>query len=230
MAKVVLEKVYIASIHPSKTDAVILPHGATMRKEEGRSTKYELKPVPREKMNKPFLLEVTDAYESVLDNTNTNGTFVARPVDVNQIADWLVNHWAGNMTDCPSPGIMKIIGTVPQQAELEELARRQTAYSEHMFERAEMLVFERRSKFITQQMRDAAIWLRRERNWVNQSISEQTEKCPACRQDMPIDAYICHHCGTKVRKFPENIEVLNATAPVVPTIPVPPTTKHQTAA
>jgi hypothetical protein len=58
-------------------------------------------------------------------------------------------------------------------------------------------------------MRDSAIWLGRERNWVNQAMSDRTILSPCCKQQIPEDAYVCFHCGTKIRRFPKEIESLN---------------------
>ena len=225
MGKYVAETVVIASIYPGTLDSVVLPHGPTMKLKDGRATRYALEPVPRERLKKPFLLEVSDGYESVPNPVQSNGNQIAmspRPVDANEIADFLVQHWAANLIGMPpgvTPGIMRIRGSVPHQDELAELERRQTSYAEFMFEQGEILVFERKIKWITQPMRDSAVWLKRPRNWVNQTVSDREEPCPFCKKLIPIDAYVCQGCSRIVRKIPDE---LNFDTPAkVPTMPAP---------
>jgi len=197
------EDICIASIYYGVLGPVTLPHGPSMRESDGRSTLYELKPVPREKMlTKPFVLTVTDAFETVPNPEQSSGTKMAkssRPVDVNQIADYLVRHWAGNFMGLPpgaTPGIVRIKGTIPHQDEMKEMISRQTAFAEHMFNAAEKLVSERQTRWITQTMRDSSVWLKRLRPWTHQMMSDTAEEpCPFCRVLIEPQAYVCKACG-----------------------------------
>jgi hypothetical protein len=232
MARVVLEQVCIASIYPGKTDVIRLPHGPGLSPRNGRLTAYSLEPVPRDKTpgikwhsRNPFVLTVDDAYESVPAPWKSKGPVMAidtMPVDVNQIADYLVNQWAGNLMGMPAgvtPGIMRIRGTVPHNDEIQELIQKQTAYAEHMLGVGDMLFQEpRERKWITTPMRESAIWLGRSRNWINAKVDPSAEKIPCrfCKAPVDQDAYVCQTCSRVLRAIPAELDLEQPKMPPAP--------------
>jgi len=202
MGKYQAEEICIASIYYGKVEPVKMYHGLSPNPKNGRCTLYELEPVKRGA--KPFVLTVADAFERVPNPIKSEGNKLAydeAPVDVNRIVDNLISIWAGNMIGVPpgaSPGIMRIIGTVPQKRELDDMMRIQTAFAEHMFNEGEKLARASAFHHITDTMRESAVWLNYSRNWINVKVSANMVDCQWCKQPVPEDAFVCHLCSNRL--------------------------------
>lgn len=231
MAKYVADSLWIASIYPGKLWPITKYVGPNPNPRSPRATVYRLEPVSRGK--KPFMLEVSDAFENVpnpqeasesnrADRIGANMVFNSKPVTCQELAANLIQEWAGGMVGLPSgalPGIATVIGTVPTQAELERITEQQTMFFEYLFQEGEKLHRLNDWKGITQTMRDACQWLGHERVWSTPASSSSVTNCPACRQIIPVDASVCHHCGTRVKALPVDLAALNPdkSAPVAAT-------------
>ncbi len=176
------------------------------------------------------LLEVSDAFESVFnvlksESVGKLAAFDTNPVDCDQIANFLIHQWAENMVGIPagaSPGIMIIAGTVPTVEEQKQMLTMQTAFYTDRFQQAETLIAQNQYRELTQVMKDAAVYLDHARTWASPGLSTQTINCPACRQVLPDDAMVCHHCGLRVKALTPELAALNQSgqpAPVKETVP-----------
>lgn len=224
MAKYVAESKWIASIYPGKLWPITKYVGPHPNPRTARATVYKLNPVPRG--GKPSLLEVTDAFQNVpnpmkaaesmkTDRIGSNMVFDSAPVACEEICENLIQEWAGAMVGLPAgarPGIMVIVGTVPMQAEMKQLVEQQTVFCEYLFQEGERLARVNDWKGITQTMRDSAVWLGHERIWSSPAKSSDVVQCPACRQVIPSDASVCHHCGTRVKAMSAELAAMNQVA------------------
>jgi hypothetical protein len=241
MAKYTADTITIASIWPGTLEPKIMYHGADPDPKSPRATRYWIEPVKRNSRPPYRLLLVSDSFENIADYTNAEGgkpEFISRPVMCEHIVENLLRYWAGNMVGVPAgaaPGIIALKGeagkdgyAIPHSTELDTMFRMQTMFAEDQFQKGERLAAEREWKGITQTMRDMARWLGRDRPWSTPELTMKVIDCPACRQPIPDDAYICHHCGTRVKALPDDLARLNATeiaprrGPVPPTVAVPP--------
>ena len=224
MAKYIAETLCIASIYPGKLEPIRRHYGPTREsvgRKAVRSTLFELQPVPRG--GKPFILTVEDSFEEVLDvmqiQNSTAGSIQKprgiRPVPVENIVEDLIARWTGGifMDGLPQgagPGIIKINGTVPTKAELDELMERQTIYFETMFAIGERHNQQNNWKDINDVMRLAAEWLGHKRVWSHRAISADSGPCPLCKAMVENDAYVCGSCGKVIRAMPPELAALNS--------------------
>jgi hypothetical protein len=168
------------------------------------------------------LIEVSDSFENVPDYRSADDgkpEWSSKPVPCEDIVQDLLRFWAGNMVGIPagaSPGIIAIAEELPSEEELTRMLIMQTAFAEFQFQTGERLAIERDWKGITQTMRDMADWLERPRPWANPELASKKVECPACRQPIPGDAYVCHHCRYQVHPFDGELAKLNAPGKPVP--------------
>lgn len=227
MARYTPDKAYIASIYPGKLEPIRRNYGPSLHssgKGAERSSLFDLKPVKRGE--KPYILELTDCFEEVIDLNAIRGAQdgrVARatapkPVPVEQIREDLLRVWTGGLfaagdTPIPAeakPGIIGIVGTVPTQAELNQLKTQQTLYFEILFTVGERLHKQSNWKEITDTMRLAADWLGYDREWSNRAIARNSAPCPFCQTIIPETALVCAHCGKTVRAIPKDLAELQS--------------------
>ena len=200
MGKYVASEKYICSIFPGPMPEVRMGHGPTPNPRDGNLTVYQLKPV--KKGDKPFVLKVSDSFEHPVDALKTaeqgRTIYDTNLVTCEEITNALLRHWVGNMVGLPHgalPGIMEIISEVPKQAELRQLEEQQQAYMEYMFMEGERIARDKSVDQISPPMKLAAEHLGRERLWSHPAQSLKTVSCEHCRQQIPDDATLCHHCG-----------------------------------
>lgn len=216
MGKFTPDVVRIASIFPGKTDRIAMDHGPSQFREDGTTTFYELKPATA---TKPYMLEITDSFQHYKDEIKTAATGMTQygihPIACEDIADYLIRMWAGNLVDVPAdakPGIMIIRGATPHQDEIRLMKEQQRAYFEFFFLEGERLAKDAQVKQISPPMKLAAEYLGRPRPWSHASNALENIKCPACKFDIPEDSYICGNCGTKLRALPAELQRLNEEA------------------
>lgn len=221
MAKYTAESIWIASIYPGIVQPITKYHGPHPSPRSARATVYRLKPVQRG--GKPFLLEVSDAFENVpnpmkaaesmkSERIGSTMVFDSSPVACEEIVENLLQEWAGGMVGLPpgaAPGIIRLIGTVPTQDERERMTQQQTILYEYLFQEGERLYRQSDWKGITQTMRDAAVWLGHERIWSTPAKSSESVNCPGCNEVISSAAAVCKHCGTRIKELPGEIAALN---------------------
>ncbi len=210
MARYQAEIAYIASIYPGPVEPQRRSYGPT-RESNGktaiRSICFELEPV--ERGGKPFVLEITDCFEDVIDvqqlSVENTKQRMPKPVDVNVIVADLLNVWTGGIIGIPQgakPGIMLIANSVPSRDELRAMMDMQTIYFEFMFNEGERLHQEKKWDIITPTMRLAATWLDRKRTWAHQNVSADSGPCPLCHDMVPNEAVFCNGCKQQIG-FPD---------------------------
>ena len=214
MAKYSAESTFIASIYPGELDAISLNHGPKPEVNSPRRTTYKLKPVKRGE--KPYVIEVSDAFENILDPTKSAAQgrkfWSSAIVPYREICDNLISVWAGNMVGVPTGagfGIMEVPNTLPTQAQLRQMMDRQTAFAEWAFQEGEKCNRENNWKDIRDCWRVMAIWLGKKALWANPESASTLVNCPACRTLIDPEAAVCATCGTVVRALPESIAHLN---------------------
>ena len=220
MAKYQADKIIIASIWPGTLEAVTLYHGLDPDPKSPRATRYWIPPVKAGSRPPYKLLEVFDSFENVPDYMNADDgrpSFTSKPVLCEQIVENLLRFWAGNMVGIPagaSPGIIALDRgqEVPHDRDIERMKAMQVRFAEHQFQQGERLAAERDWKGITEVMRVMAKWLGRDRTWSTPEMASRTETCVACKQPIPEDAFVCHHCGTRLRALPPELAELNRMA------------------
>jgi hypothetical protein len=211
----------MASIWPGKLEPKPMYHGLDQDARTGRCTVYWIPPV-RKNARPPYeLLTISDSFENVPDLNELAGDLrggrtpmTSKPVPCEDIAENLRRFWAGNMVGIPagaSPGIIILPKgrEVPHQKDIDAMMSMQTAFAEHQFQQGERLASERDWKGITQTMRDMAKWLGHERRWSTPEMVIESVGCPACKQPIPKDAFVCFHCGTKIKAFTPELAALN---------------------
>lgn len=215
---------YIASIYPGELPPITRALGVSPNatgKGASRSTTFTLKPVKRGQ--KPFVLEVYDSFEEVLDVVGSSGAKpgekprISKPVPVEVIVEDLLNHWTGGLFNVPpgaKPGIMEVINSAPSQKELFQMDAQQTLYFEYLFTEGERLHKENNWKDITETMRLAAEYLGYSRVWSNRSIARETDPCPFCTTMIPRAALVCPTCQHVVKRIPKNLADLQTAEPV----------------
>jgi hypothetical protein len=207
--EIIVDDVVIASLYPGQKPRISKPFGPDIKRSKGATTWFELKPVKRG--GKPFLLKVSDMFQHYRDELNSGKPWKVDPVECTQIADNLVTEWAGNIPNLPPgafPGIMRIIGNVPTQDELEFMREGMTAYFEFMFLEGDQMS-KQNPKWVSPEHRLAAEWLGRATPWANSSQALRDTICPSCKQPIPLDALRCHLCGAQVKAFTGELAALN---------------------
>lgn len=218
--ELVADATYICSIYPGQKPRIFKPFGPSYKRSGGTSFWYSLKPVKRG--GKPFVLKVTDMFQHYRDPLNAGQPWKTDPVECNQIADNLITEWAGNIPNLPPgafPGIMRIIGTVPMQSEIEQMEEGLQSYFEFLFLEGDQMS-KSNPKWVSPEHRLAAEWLGRMTPWANASQALRDTICPSCKQPIPLDAARCHMCGAQVKAFTGELAQLNA-AYTSPEIAVP---------
>lgn len=221
MAKYVADMLAIASIYPGELEPIRRSYGPS-RDSTGpkavRSTLFRLDPVPRGK--KPFVLEVYDSFEDILNPMQQEGSGRGRmqkPVPVQNIVDDLLGRWTGSMYNVPAearPGIIQIVGTVPTSGEVRQMEEQQSAYFEYWFAQGEALyrgdpTTIENYKTYSKEMRLAANWLDRSRPWSDARIASESEPCKWCTTIIPKLAIFCPQCQKQVRDIPEGMSKLS---------------------
>src|SRR6185312_10003537 len=202
MPKYVAESRYIASIYPGQLEPIRLYHGPSFDPKSGRCTMYRIPPVPRG--DKPFVLEVSDAFETVLQLTPDGSEKVSKPVVVDETVKTLLHNWAENIAEFPGrPGVMEIAGPEPTEDELRQMREQQTVLFEALYHQGKLLSVND-WKRITEPMRMAGTYLGRSDSWLNPENSGV--ECPACAEPISSRAAICKHCGYKIRAVPGEVE------------------------
>ncbi len=200
------EIAYLCSIYPGKLEAQRRNYGPT-RDSNGpkavRSSLFELEPVDRGA--KPFILELCDSFEDILDiqqlNIQNTKARISKPVDVQTIANDLLSVWTGGLIGVPQgakPGIMLIANSTPSQGEKQQMMEMQTMYFEYMFNEGERLHQEKKWDSITETMRLAAVWLDRKRVWAHRNMSADSGPCPLCHSMVPNEAVFCNECKQQI--------------------------------
>lgn len=221
MAKYTADSKFIASIWPGELPIIRKYVGVHPNPRSGRCTPYQLKPVSRG--GKPFCLEVSDAFENRPnpvkaaennpgDRIGSSMAFDSVIVPCEEILANLLQEWTGGMIDMPiggGMGIMAINGTVPTQAEHEQMMGELTIMFEHLFQEGERFHRQNEWKSITGFMRLSAEWLGHERIWSTPQRSVDTIACPNCRQNISSQAFLCQHCGLKLKALPPELAALN---------------------
>ena len=208
---------YIASIYPGVLEPIRLNHGPSPDPAKGgRLTTYQLTPVPK---GKPAcVIEIADGFENILDvfavgSGTRNNPVTFKPVDPEETVKVLLGLWTGNMVGVPpgaSPGIMEIIGTVPQRSEMEQMRRQQTLYGEFLYADGSRLHREGNWKEITGAMRVMAEWLGRGSDiWVNPAKANEMIDCPECGGIIAPNANVCIHCKTRFRPISAELAQFN---------------------
>lgn len=222
MGKYVADVRRIASIYPGKLDRIRMNHGPTQRPSDGATTWYELTPVAKNQQTAKqcCVIEIYDSFEHSKDELKSaaQGQFVPglHPISADAIVRHLLLQWTGNLVDFPPgalPGIMEITHSVPTQDELQQMKDQQMAYMEFIFMEAEREARIDVRRIPTERARMAADYLGRHTAWSHPSETAGTAPCPACRQSIPEDAYVCHLCGTKIRAFPPELKQLEEQIP-----------------
>jgi hypothetical protein len=215
VAKYTADVRYIASIWPGKLEPVTLYHGPSPDVHSRRATQYKLTPVTR--TGRPCVIEVADAFENVFNpmaaGNSSADRQASKPVDSQETVDNLLRIWAGGIIGVPpgaAPGIIQIIGTVPQRAELDRMREQQTIFAEWGFQQGELHHRQNQWKEITQTMRDMAIWLEKDVLWANPAAASELVNCVACGELVKPQAAVCRHCGMRLKALPPEIEALNA--------------------
>lgn len=213
---------YIASIYPGKVDRVTMNHGPSPNRKNGATTWYELKPVKRG--TKPYVIEIADSFQHSKDEIKSavSGTTVNAidPVSCDEIADYLIRYWTGNLVNVPQdclPGIMKIRGTVAQQSEIQQMKDQQEGFFEYWYSEGERLATANKLDAISPIMKLSCDYLGRPRGWANMNVASNKIDCPACKASIPGDACVCQFCGTKLRALPASLRMFNESAMVGPT-------------
>jgi len=205
---------YIASIYPGRRERIIKPFGPTMHRSDGTSTSFELKPV--KKGGKPYVIEVPDMFQHSKDPLKTANqgkqAFSLDPVPCEEIAAELVRVWGENIPDLPfgaGPGIMILIGTTPQQHEVETMKAMLQAYCEHYFLDGERIARDVGMHGINAEHKLAADYLERPRNWSHPGRALEMIPCPLCKKAIAADSIICGECGTRLKEVPKQYADLN---------------------
>src|ERR1700743_2830395 len=108
MAQYIPESLYIASIYPGVVEPQRRNYGPSREstgKSSIRSTLFSLEPVERGKA--PFILEIIDSFEDVLDVLNTSSERgphkpkLLKPVPVQSIVNDLLARWTGGLYNVP---------------------------------------------------------------------------------------------------------------------------------
>ena len=226
MARYEAEARYIASIFPSETEKIMQYHGPRQETTSSRCTVYHLPKVvkgeepeiePHMKHNVKTIkigarewcaiMEITDGFENIPDIQpeamgRGRNTFLARPVACERIASNLLTIWVGSITGLPTgatPGIIQIQGTVPTQAEIHKMKSAQQQFYEVRLAEGDRLFNEKNMRAISQQMKDAAIYLGRERTWSGSYGVVGTTDCPHCFESVNPRATVCPHCQRDIK-------------------------------
>lgn len=215
MGKYIADTTSIASIYPGFTEPIRRDHSPDSNPNKGTSTWYRLKPV--KKGGKAFVLEVSDCFEHKKDVCKSIDrgriTMEITPISVEEVCDDLLKHWVGNIVGLPHgalPGIMKIRGTVPQQEELEQMRAQQQAYMEYYFAEGERIYQSNEGVHkISPKSKMAAEYLGRPTLWSHPAKSTDEVPCRACRKTIAADAYVCSHCGTRLKALPPDLAAFN---------------------
>lgn len=204
--------VYIASIWPSKMPSISKNFGLQPENHAARRITFNLEPV--ERGGEPFILPVSDCFESIMDPMQSDGkrkSFNPRLVGCEEIATALVNEWATGFPGAPAgaqPGIMVIEGDKPTEDELAHMTSVQAAFMAWAFGEGERLHREAKYGSITPTMQVAAKWLGKDNIWANPSKAADTATCPWCATIIPAQAYVCQQCTRPVRKAPPEMAAL----------------------
>lgn len=221
----------IASIYPGKIQPEIMNHGPSQYRKNGCTTRYQLEPVPKNRATpkQACVIEIYDSFQHSKDELKSaaSNTYVGdiTPVSCEEIVNYLITKWTGNLVNLDSdakPGIMEIVGTVPTLAEIEQMKDQQQAYFEHFFREGSRLAAskdEHAARQISPEMKLAAEYLGREAIWSHPGKSLRTAECMACLAEIPVDACVCQHCGTKLRELPSHIRHLNESAMTMADVP-----------
>lgn len=222
MAKYTPDVLYIASIYPGE----VVPqrrHYGPSRESAGRnavrSSLFTLQPVPRGK--KPFVLEIMDSFEDVLDVVGSSSSAdakgakprLSKPVAVESIASDLLACWTGGLFNVPQgakPGIIQIADRVPTISEMREMEQQQVLYFSYFFTEGERLHQEKNWKEITGVMRLAAEWLGKKTMWSHRDMAEESFACPLCTTIIPNAAVFCPQCHQQIKAIPVDILKLQA--------------------
>lgn len=228
MARYTPEVAYIGSIFPGKLEPIRRSYGPSRESygpKASRSTLFQLEPVKRGE--KPFLLEVCDSFEDVLDLSQIGASSdrkskprMPKPVPVEVIVEDILRVWTGGLFNVPA-GAKPGIGEVhPQKhtngslvipvVELKQLEQQQTEYFQWNFQEGERLHKQSNWKEITDTMRLAAEWLGYQRDWSHRAIAADSGPCPLCQTIISNTAIFCTGCHQQIRKMPDDIAKLQA--------------------
>lgn len=219
MAKYQAESRFIASIYPGDLEIIVRPHGHDPNPNKGRSTRYWIKPVPRD--GKAEVLEVLDAFESILDVAGSAESrrqlFNPRTVDCDNIVRDLMLNWCGRLTNLPQGGSLgiKVIGRseVPTQADLKEMKEGLSRTYQQWFIEGEQFYRQNDWKSIRKIHRDAAIWLGEKKLWAEPELAAKDMieliPCMACYELINPNAFVCSKCGVRLKALPPHLQELN---------------------
>ena len=171
---------------------------------------------------KPYVIQVWDSFESVLDIVGSGGltrgqkAYMAKPVPAEDIVKDILTHWTGNLFNVPagaSPGIIEVANSTATQADIRRMEQMQTMYFEYLYTEGKRLAQEHLWKEISDTMRLAADYLGYKETWSHRDIARDSSECPFCTELIPNSALKCKFCGEKVREYPAHLAKL---ADVVP--------------
>ena len=194
----------LCSIFPDAKEHFMLHGGIRQR--------YALPAVPKGQF---ALLRVYDTYTLTRDlsyaaaaepgDPNNGERQQNAPVSCHGVADDLVRAWAldapGNASGA-RPGIGILNADEPTQAELDYLWEQQTTYFRWLVMVADDYWITGRREYITDDHRRALRWLGSEdRDWYKKIASIQFKQCPACGEQINVQALRCKHCSVELLKF-----------------------------
>ena len=158
------------------------------------------------------VMEIPDAFENVPDIAQEwtgkgQMPMTARPIRCEHIAQNLITTWAHSITGLPSgaaPGMMVIgANTTPTQEQIEQMHAMQNAFYEFRLAEGDKLFNLKNLDAITQQMKDAAIYLNKERTWSGAYGAVGTVDCPHCFSPVHPRATVCPHCRRDMKSAEE---------------------------
>ncbi len=160
------------------------------------------------------VMEVGDAFENVPDTqpeASGRGRIIqlARPVACEDIANNILTSWRDSMIGIPTgaaPGMMIIANTCPTNSELDQMVAMQMSFYEYRLAEGDRLFLEKNIRGITQQMKDAALYLGRERTWSGAFGTVGTVECPHCLSPIHPRASVCAHCQRDVKDTKATVE------------------------
>jgi hypothetical protein len=143
------------------------------------------------------ILPIERAYQKVYFGENVGNRW--DPIEPQSIAENLIHVWAENIVGSGSgagPGIFIIDHEKPTEKELKAARDRQEQFMSYLFDQADALYRAGKDPGqITQEMRDAAVWLgHMSVEWLKPNAKQEMKKCPFCISDIPAGATVCRVC------------------------------------
>lgn len=131
---------------------------------------------------------------------------LTQPVLSKDLANSIVNDWANSQLQTSPPEIMPGLFVVNGEVDVDEVEEKyssklrhardvHTNWSRALLTMADDLWAEKKSqRHISQSMRNAAKFLKVEREWLHLTRPDDFIKCPACTNQVPKEAIVCMNC------------------------------------